>query len=212
MVYTHIIWDFNGTLLNDVKIAMLTMNTLLKRRNMKTMDSVADYHNVFIFPIIEYYNRLGFDLTKEKFNDIAEEWVEQYLKNCDNAPLYDGAVEVLSKIRDKGIPQIILSATEKEILTIQVKQLGIKDCFNEILGLDNIHAYSKVYIAKDWYDAEAPQRAVLIGDSLHDYEVAQALGIECILIANGHQSKAILQGSKTLVIDDIRELINILEL
>jgi phosphoglycolate phosphatase len=205
--YTHIIWDFNGTLLNDVEMCMKTVNTLLTRRNMKTVDSIRDYHKVFCFPIIEYYKNLNFDFDKESYNDVAIEWVKEYLINTAKTPLYNGVVDVLSAIRDKDIPQIILSATEKQMLIKQVEGLGIKEYFDDILGLDNIHAHSKVGIAKQWKETMQPQKALFIGDTTHDYEVAQAIGVECALIANGHQSKETLQKCGVLVLNDVTEVL-----
>jgi phosphoglycolate phosphatase len=212
MIYTHIIWDFNGTLLDDVETAIKTINTLLIRRKMQTIDSVTDYHKVFCFPIIEFYKNLCFNLENESINDIASEWVEQYLINSQNAHLFFGVIEVLSAFKNKGISQIILSATEKEMLTRQVKQLGITNYFTDILGLDNIHASSKVDIAKVWKETEKPKKAVLIGDSTHDFEVAQSINVDCILIANGHQSKTSLQKCGVIVVNDIKETQRLIEL
>lgn len=209
MTYSHILWDFNGTILNDVEIGMKSANALLKCRNMKTIDSLEDYHNVFCFPIIEYYRRLGFNLEEESYNNLAVQWVEQYLINSKEAKLYDGIVDVLLAMKQHSIAQIILSATEKQMLTKQVFELGIIEYFDDILGLDNIHAYSKVNIARQWKLIANPERAVLIGDTVHDFEVASAINVECILIANGHQSKAVLQSCGVLVLDAVSEILEI---
>jgi phosphoglycolate phosphatase len=210
MTFSHVIWDFNGTLLNDVATSIKTINALLLRRNMKTIDNIEDYYRVFCFPIINYYRNLEFDFDKESYNDISIEWVKEYLINVKDSTLYDGSIEILSAIKNHGIPQIILSATEKEILLTQVNELGIKDYFEDILGLDNIHAYSKVNIAKAWRKVNNPQKAVLIGDTTHDFDVAKAMEIDCILIANGHQSKKCLQDCGVLVVDNISELLEVL--
>jgi len=50
---------------------------------------------------------------------------------------------------------------------------------------------------------EKQKKALLIGDTLHDYEVAQALKVDCLLIAKGHQSEAILRTSAVPVLEDI---------
>lgn len=44
-----IIWDWNGTLLNDADLAVQTMNQLLERRGLQVL-SVDDYKSVFTFP------------------------------------------------------------------------------------------------------------------------------------------------------------------
>ena len=51
-------------------------------------------------------------------------------------------------------------------------------------------------------------KSYLVGDTEHDYEVARAMHADCILIANGHQSKARLQARGVPVLDDIRSLVH----
>jgi len=209
MTYSHVLWDFNGTILNDLDTGIKCANALLQRRNMNTIKSLDDYYNVFCFPIIKYYEKLGFDFEKESYETLAIEWVEEYKHYSKDSALHEGIEEVLSHIRQKNIPQYILSATEKNMLIVQVDELGINDYFDDILGLDNIHAYSKVEIAKNWRNKTSPNKAVLIGDTMHDFEVAKELGIECILIANGHQSRDLLSTCGVKVIDDVRELLKL---
>ena len=210
MNYSHILWDFNGTLLDDVGTGITSVNTLLSARGLKTLDSVEEYHRVFGFPIIEYYRRLGFDFEKEPYEKIAHEWVALYLHHVKSAPLYDGVLEVLSFIRDRGIPQVILSATEKDMLEGQLSSLGIREYFDEVLGLDNIYAHSKVEVGRAWMEKNAPRRALLIGDSEHDFEVAKSIGAECVLIACGHQSRETLEKCGVKVLKNIKEISKIL--
>jgi len=49
---------------------------------------------------------------------------------------------------------------------------------------------------------------VLIGDTVHDFEVATELGCKCVLIANGHQSCEILQSTGVLVLDRLGKLLD----
>lgn len=205
MVYTHILWDFNGTILNDVETGITSVNTLLRRRGMPLLSNVDDYHEVFMFPIVEYYQKLGFDFERESFDDLAVEWVNEYLYNVRHAKVRDGVIETLSKIQ---VPQIVLSATEINMLKEQLIDLGILKYFSEIIGLDNIKAGSKIDIAMEWVERVKPKSAVLIGDTIHDYETATAMGIDCILVAGGHQSKDTLLECGVPVLNNVSELLN----
>ena len=208
MTYSHVIWDFNGTILDDTDAAIQSENVLLTRRNMPLIESRAQYHSLFCFPVIEYYKKLGHDLERESYDALSVEWVEQYLKHAKLSPLHKGVSELLERNSRAGISQIILSATEKAMLEAQVSQLGIRRYFDELLGLDNIHAYSKLDIAKDWVSRTRPRRAVLLGDTAHDYEAAREMGVDCILIADGHQSRESLVGLGVPVFGTLAELID----
>ena len=78
MKYDCIVWDFNGTIMDDVQIGIESVNVLLKKRGLKTLDSREEYQSKFGFPIVDYYARLGFDFDKEPYSDIAVEWVNEY--------------------------------------------------------------------------------------------------------------------------------------
>lgn len=207
MTYTHVIWDFNGTILDDTDAAIQSENVLLSRRNMPLIESRAQYLDLFCFPVIEYYKKLGHDLEKESYDKLSVEWVEQYDKFSKLSPLHDGVAELLHKLRHGGAYQIILSATKQSMLIRQVEELGIKDYFDELLGLDNIYAHSKLELAKAWYNRTKPERAVLLGDTAHDYEAACEMGVDCILIAGGHQSRETLTALGVPVFASMRELL-----
>ena len=89
------------------------------------------------------------------------------------------------------------------MLTEQICDLGIKDYFCEIMGLDNIHAGSKLSLAYEWRERHRGERVLFIGDTDHDAETARALGAECILISRGHQSREHLLTVCDRVYDDL---------
>ena len=89
---------------------------------------------------------------------------------------------------------------------IQLKELDIIQYFDEVLGIDNIYAGSKHEIALEWMKDKNPDDCLMLGDTLHDLEVAKMMGIRCILIANGHQAKDILVKHCDEVYDDIKEV------
>ena len=61
-MYRCIVWDWNGTLLNDVQAAFSAMNAMLSRRGLPLMESLAQYRELFTFPVRQYYAAAGLDL------------------------------------------------------------------------------------------------------------------------------------------------------
>lgn len=198
MKYDCILWDFNGTILDDVAPCLCCLNTLLSRRNLKQV-ALDEYKKLFTFPIIDYYAKV-FDLNKYPYKILAEEWTELYRANKDIC-LYRGARETLKALSERGLTQVILSASEKNTLEKQLNEYGIRSYFDDILALDNIHAETKKGIALSWREQNKNVKALMIGDTLHDKEVADAIEADCILIPNGHQDISILQGSAPLCKD-----------
>lgn len=208
MKYTHIIWDFNGTILDDVLPCLDVVNTLLTRRGLDTVDCDR-YKRVFGFPIIDYYKAVGFDFSVEAYETLADEWAELYRSATEDSTLCEGVQETLKHFDSLGIKQIILSATDLKMLKEQLAALDITDYFAETLALDNLLAFSKVELGKEWIKREKPQKALFIGDTLHDYETACAMGVDCVLIAKGHQCKERLATAGVPVFDSVLDLIKI---
>lgn len=200
--YTHVIWDFNGTILDDLDACLRSANALLCRHGLAPLKDLAHYRAVFGFPIIEYYRRLGFDFSVTPYPVLAKEWVELYNRFSASSGLCPGVPELLARFSALGMRQIILSATEREMLLGQVRALGIIDWFDEIRGLDNIHAYSKTDLARDWRAAHPDARVLFLGDTDHDAATAAAIGADCLLVASGHQPRSVLERCPSLAVLD----------
>lgn len=205
--YTHIIWDFNGTILDDVQAGIKSINTLLAKRGLKTIASVEEYRSVFGFPIVEYYRRVGFDFEKEAFDIIAPEWVEQYMINVKESSIYADVEATIEEFCRVGVQQVVLSATELNMLNVQLQDLGIQDRFNDVFGLGDIHAASKAALAREWRKNNPLAKALFIGDTIHDAEVAREAEADCVLVARGHQSYETLSKCGVPVVYNLREVV-----
>ena len=211
MKYTDIVWDFNGTLLDDIKAGIDAVNDMLSRRGLATIDSVQAYRELFCFPIIDYYAKVGFDFEKEDYYTVlAPEWIALYLENYKHSTLTPDAKRVLQQLQEQGYAQTLLSATELVMLQGQIKDLGLETYFDEVWGLDNIHAGGKLSRAVAWRESHPDAVALFVGDTIHDYEVATAAGADCILYARGHQSRVQLQSCGCPIIESLPELLNYL--
>jgi len=202
-----IIWDWNGTLLNDVDICINCMNQLLTGRGLQTI-SKQKYLDIFTFPVKDYYEKAGFDFNKEKFEIPALQFIELYHQKLKYASLHPEVVNILNYAKTKGIQQYVLSAMQHDSLIKSLKDNDIYDYFMNINGIDNHYAHSKVEMGFDLIEKIPYKREeiVLIGDTLHDESVARELGVECILIASGHQSKKRLDINGTRVLNRLEEL------
>ena len=196
-----VIWDFNGTLLDDVECGIKSINVLLSRRGLPTVKSQEQYRSLFRFPIIKYYESLGFDFTREDFSSVAVEWVEQYDIFSKESKIHPDALAAIEALERAGIRQVLLSATEQKMLERQVAGLGLDGRFEEVLGMDTVEAHTKLPAALRFTQKARPTRVVFVGDTLHDAEVAAEAGAECLLIACGHQSRERLMTSGLPVFD-----------
>ena len=197
-----LIWDWNGTILDDLDLCLAIENELLSERGMKPITR-AWYLDHFSFPIEPYYREMGYTFEKETYADVSRVFMERYNAQFARCPLRAGVQDVLIKAHTQGVMQTLLSVTEQNELVRQVKRLGLMGLFGELIGQDDALGFSKIERAKDYMRriGIAPEDALFIGDTDHDAEAARAVGCPCVLISGGHQSKAVLSRCGVPVFD-----------
>lgn len=206
----NIVWDWNGTLLNDVEICVKSMNVLLAKRGLPLLDIVR-YREIFTFPVINYYRELGFDFETEPFEIPAMEFIDEFGRNLTYAPLSENSIEVLDFFADRSCRQFVLSAMEHKALINSVSIKGITKYFQDIRGINDHYANGKEHIAYELISKNHldKNKTVLIGDTLHDREVAGKIGIHCLLISAGHQSYERLESGGIKSLSHIRDLMKL---
>jgi len=211
MKYKHIIWDWNGTIIDDAWLCVEILNNILEKRGLNSI-TIDDYRKYFTFPVRDYYVKLGFDFSVEPFEVCGMEFIHEFKKRQFDASLYSGIESVLDKFSKAGISHSILSAQNQITLNETVEYYRLQNRFEGVNGLDHHYANSKINIGKSWIEALNfdPKEVVMVGDTVHDFEVANAMCTDCILIASGHNSKKRLENTGAPVLDSSSEIKEIL--
>lgn len=201
----QVLWDWNGTLLDDLAYAIGVRNRTFPAFGLPRIGSVAEYRRQFTFPVRRYYERAG--VTDETFVAVAHAWMAEYVRGFDAVPLHGDAVETLARFAAAGVRQAVLSATRRDMLESQIARFPIRACFTDVLGLSDIYARSKEAVGLDYLARCGVPAAstLMIGDTLHDAEVARAMGTGCVLVARGHQSRETLLTAGVPVMDTLVE-------
>jgi phosphoglycolate phosphatase len=205
--YEHIIWDWNGTLLDDAWLCVEVMNGMLAARGMKQVN-LEFYRSVFTFPVRDYYEKLGYDFNREPFEEVGMEFMVHYNRRQKECRLHPEAIPVLQSFRERGFRQSILSAREQNELREETVQMGVSGYFEKIYGTDDHYAHGKTEVGiKLIRDLALPvSKLLFIGDTQHDAEVAREIGIDCILIPDGHHTEERLMECGFPVISGLTDL------
>ena len=209
--YKFIIWDWNGTIYNDTLFCVGVMNNLLSKRNLPLL-TVKKYRELFNFPVKNYYQKLGFDFRNESFEKIGSEFINEYNNKHFECKLHMDIEKLIKKLNKNDYKQYVLSAREETKLIEDLKHYGIDTLFQDISGLNNHYANGKIKIGKKLMARNGinPENCILIGDTLHDAEVAAKLKVDCLLTANGHHSYKKLKQINVPVCKSVTELDNYL--
>ena len=124
-----VIFDFNGTILDDLDLCFNILNKMLNMYNHPSI-SKDRYLDIFTFPVIEYYKKAGFNFEKESFDELAPIFMDLYQPNSLKCSLHQGIIEIIKKWRDNGKKIILLSASKRNLMIEQLQSFGIENLFD----------------------------------------------------------------------------------
>ena len=204
----HIIWDWNGTIVDDAWLFVELMNRVLKKRNLATIN-VAKYQKTFCFPLEKYYERLGFNFQDEPYNIPSTEFIDLYNQEKYRPKLYSGIINMLIKLKENNITNYLLSAQNHESLLDLVHFYQLEEFFEVVQGTDNIHARGKALLARNIMMTKkiTPNEVLFVGDTNMDIEIAQNNKSQILAITFGHQSiDRFPEGEKITLIKTLAQL------
>ena len=184
----YVLWDWNGTLLDDTRAALDTLNIMLRRRGNPEI-GMEFYRDHFRFPVKPFYKKIGVCLENEDWDALAREYHDLYAEQPK--ALNGEAFAALGFLKEKGVGQSIISALRQDLLEEITAELGVAQYMDHVCGVDNLDGLSKIDRGRELLSLITKSgkadvnEIVLIGDSLHDKEVADALGVRCVLCAQG---------------------------
>jgi phosphoglycolate phosphatase len=209
--YKHIIWDWNGTLVNDAWLCVEIVNGILRKRNKPPITS-EQYRADFDHPVKDYYGRIGIDFSVETFEAIADEFIIEHDKKRFDCTLQNDAIRVLKSCIGAGLTQSILSAYPQSRLDEIIDFYELRHYFTNVVGLNNHYACSKIEQGKQLMEELdfLPDEVLFVGDTTHDFEAAKAIGVDCVLVGNGHNHPDKLRPCGVRVVSSMTEVICLL--
>ena len=209
----YIIWDWNGTLIDDVSAAVNALNRMLSIRGVAPV--TRDFYRAhFGFPVRPFYAVAGLDMEKEDWDKICTDF-HQFIAEEPDQHLRPDAKDALQLVRDMGGHQSILSALRQDLLLRDTAHEGVQAAFDGIFGVDNLDGATKLSRGHDLVAhlkssglLASGQSLFFIGDTLHDAEVGVALGATPILVEGGHQSSERLRAAGYAVAPSLLAAVN----
>jgi phosphoglycolate phosphatase-like HAD superfamily hydrolase len=194
-VSRHIVWDWNGTLLDDLHVVIEAVNRSMGLLGMDPIDEDA-YRDHFTRPVRSFYDSLlGRVITDLEWDQLNQGFHDHYYTLVPAARLAPDATEALRAAEESGWGQSLLSMSPQPYLEWVVAAVGIGDHFELIDGLSRPTGGTKaehleahlVTLALD------PSRTVVIGDTPDDASAARHVGSAVILYDGGSHHLPVLE-------------------
>lgn len=191
----HLVWDWNGTLLDDLNLVVAATNASLAGLGGPAV-TTEEHRRDFRRPISAYYAHvLGRPVTAEEFAVLDRVFHDAYRAGLPTCRL---ALDALEAIALWEGTQSLLSMWFHHELVPTVTSHGLHAYLSRIDGLRDVIGggtkapYLRAHMAALEVGGED---CVLIGDSVDDAEAANSVGARVVLYCGGFTDEARLQST-----------------
>lgn len=205
----HIVWDWNGTLFNDVDVTVEATNEIFASYGLPPID-LARFRSVYTRPVWTCYERIiGRPLEDGEWERLAAAWNASYHRLMARCDLAADARPAMDTLAGAGHSQSLLSMWHHDRLTRAVREYGIAAVLRRVDGLragEQGGSKSEFMVRHLGALGVAPADVVIVGDSVDDAEAARGCGARAVLYAGGMQSRADLDRVGVPVIDRLTDV------
>ncbi|MFD8480863.1 HAD family hydrolase [Kitasatospora sp. NPDC059673] len=212
---THIVWDWNGTLLSDMPAVLGASNAAFEMVGIGPM-TLDEYRAQYEIPIPKFYERLlGRMPSRAEWLALDDAFHVKYLELFPSCGLTPGVEELLSGWAAGGRSQSVLSMYEHEKLVPAVDAFGLTGHFLRVDGRRGEPGGRKAAELAVHLEALGPgidrARTVLIGDAADDAVAALSQGIKSVLWTGGSHTREKLVHVGVPVVDSLVEAVAVAE-
>jgi len=192
MKYKYVLFDLDGTISESAEGIQMSLEYMIKEIGVPMVD-LSDYTKYIGPPLLDTIKNLC-KIPEENWDKAYSLYKDYYDKKgrFTNKP-YDGIIEVLTKLREKGVKLAICTSKLEEVAHVVVKELGIFDYFDAVCG-SNRESTRKDKKDLIPYAVETlggtPEQAVMLGDTWYDAKGAMECNVDFIACSYGYGDDA----------------------
>lgn len=196
----HVVWDWNGTLFDDLEIVVASVNVSLRAIGAPPIE-VETYRAVYQRPLYRFYeNLLGRSVRPEEMASIDNDFHAAYHALLDQARLTVDARRAIELVAERGGTQSVLSMWWHDQLVPAVRFFGLEDHMLAVDGHRGGPGESKEkhlaghveQLTRLFPELVRRETVIVIGDVTDDADAARAAGVRCVLYDGGSQPRAVL--------------------
>lgn len=206
----HVVWDWNGTLLDDHHVVIAAMSEGVRPHRHPV--SIEEYRDHYTRPVKLFYEALfGRDVTDAEWLDIDRRFHDTYRELMVTVRLAGDAEAALDLVEESEASQSLLSMYPHDDLLPVVRSHGIEHRFTRIDGLRGDAGDLKAAYLVAHLDAvqRSPAETVMIGDTPDDAAAAKAVGAACVLYHGGSHHRGELEAVGFPVVESLVDAVEV---
>ncbi len=205
----HLVWDWNGTLLDDTALVVAATNATLAHLGGRAV-TLDEHRRDFSRPVADYYARiLRRPVPAAEFVGLDETFHTAYRSGLDGAGL---AVDALAAIGAWRGTQSLLSMFFHDDLVALVRRHGLEPLLARVDGLRAVvgGGPKAPHLAAHLAALGVPPgEAVLVGDTVDDAEAARSVGAAIVLYDGGITDGARLRATGAPVVSSLLDAVQL---
>lgn len=212
----HIVWDWNGTLLDDLDLVVDSVNASLTHLGEPPIGA-EQYRRHFVRPLHTFYERLlGRSVDDELLEVIDDVFHRTYWQAYVDAELAADALQAMDVVAAEASTQSVASMLRHDLLVPSIRRFGLDE---RLLAVDghrgrvgetkDQHMVAHVTRLEAMYGGMTRTGMVAIGDIVDDAVAARSAGIRCVLYDGGGQTRRALEATGFPVADSLVEAVEL---
>lgn len=207
-----VIFDWDGTLIDSEANIVQCMQWMINDLNLPER-TASQLSNIIGLGLYEALNTLFPEHDTDAYQEMVERYRYHFLSSDPSMP-FPGAEDVLSHLANNRYLLAVATGKGRRGLDKALDNTGFRQWFHATRCADETRSKPHPQMLEEILDelGVEPQRAVMIGDTEYDLQMAKNAGVHAIGVSYGvHDVDRLQQCEPLLVIDEIRTLLNWLD-
>jgi phosphoglycolate phosphatase len=193
MKYDLVVFDWDGTLMDSTRLIARSLQRACADVGV-TVPTERDALFVIGLNLHDTFNHVAPDLDEEGRGRLSERYRHHFLANEHEAPLYGGVVEMLAELHGAGRRLAVATGKARRGLERALDATGLRPWFEATRCADEGFAKphpGMLLMLLDITGVE-PRRALMVGDTTHDLELAANAGVDAVAVSYGAHTEDLL--------------------
>lgn len=211
MKQSHLVWDWNGTLLDDLPIVIKAVNRSIGAFGLNPITADV-YRDHYTRPVRHFYDALfGRSVSDEEWLRLNTTFHDAYFELAATVDLAPGAREGMDMLANAGWTQSLLSMSPQDWLEKIVDRLGVTDQFEIVDGLSGPTGGLKAAHLEEhlrYLDLDGAG-VVVVGDTPDDVAAARHVGARPVLFHGGSHHIDVLEREQVPIAETILDAVRL---